>query len=199
MKIYTKTGDLGETSLIGGVRTAKDDKRIECYGTLDELNSTLGVAITHLDASQVDIQTLLQRIQHDLFTLGAELAAQNDRGKFINIPRVNPQHVEFLEKEVDKLDQKLGLPSNFILPGGNKAGAFLHLARTIARRAERNVVTLTHEHEINPEILKYLNRLSDLLYMLARDANKELEQKEQKVLYNFFGAPRQGGEVEKKQ
>lgn len=170
MKIYTKTGDKGETSLFGGKRVWKDDLRIQAYGTVDELNSILGVAITEI--KNEELKEVIGSIQHELFTVGSDLAAPLERNNtnFV-IPRVDSNFVQQLEKFIDKFDSQLPILKNFILPGGLKSSALLHHARTICRRAEREVVALSKTDAINQEIEVYLNRLSDLLFVLARFEN----------------------------
>lgn len=170
MKIYTKTGDKGETSLFGGKRVWKDDLRIQAYGTVDELNSILGVAITEI--KNEELKEVIGSIQHELFTVGSDLAAPLERNNTIFvIPRIDPNFVLRLEKFIDKFDSQLPILKNFILPGGLKSSALLHHARTICRRAEREVVALSKTDAINYEIEVYLNRLSDLLFVLARFEN----------------------------
>jgi len=170
MKIYTKTGDRGETSLFGGQRVPKDDLRINAYGTVDELNSVLGIAITEITA--VEIKDILVQVQNDLFTLGADLAspAEKEKGSFV-IPRIKTDKIEKLETFIDSIEYKLPELRNFILPGGSKGASYLHLARTVCRRAEREAVTLSKNVEIGPLPVVYLNRLSDLLFVLARFEN----------------------------
>jgi len=168
MKIYTKTGDTGETSLFGGKRVPKDAQRIDAYGTVDELNSMLGV-VRSMQPHR-DIDAILQRIQEDLFVLGADLATppKKSSGK---IPRIETSHAENLEKIIDSLESHLEPLTRFILPGGSPIGAQLQAARTVCRRAERLVVKLSREEEIGSPPLVYLNRLSDLLFVLSRYAN----------------------------
>lgn len=168
MKIYTKTGDKGTTSLFGGKRVSKDSLRIDAYGTVDELNAAIGVAITECVSDLV--QETLRKIQNDLFVAGGDLAAPNENNK-INIPRLNEKMVEYLESKIDQFDLELEELKRFILPGGTKGSAHLHFARTVCRRAERKVVELDEREQINKEIVKYLNRLSDLLFVLARLEN----------------------------
>jgi cob(I)alamin adenosyltransferase len=166
-RIYTRTGDGGETGLIGGQRVSKDHLRVEAYGTLDELNSALGAARAVLEDSEV--ASVVEQIQHSLFALGAEIASPAaDAG---HIPRCTSQQVEALEAWIDHFEAALPPLRAFILPGGNRVGSLLHLARTISRRAERRIVTLAGAEALNPEILRYLNRLSDLLFVLARTVN----------------------------
>ena len=171
MKIYTKTGDTGDTGLFGGPRVRKDDPRIEAYGTVDELNSVLGMArATVLPA---DIDHLIARIQNELFSVGAELATPKPDTAGFRI--IGELHVEALEREIDHHESSLKPLREFILPGGCVAAAHLHLARTVCRRAERRVVTLAvvAVETVSPEIIVYLNRLSDLLFVLARAVNKQ--------------------------
>ena len=176
MKIYTKTGDRGETGLFGEGRVAKDHVRIDAYGEVDELNSTLGLAIVHLEAAgEAELAAGLRQVQADLFTVGAVLAtpAPEDGGRENSyIPALDPARVEGLERWIDAADAELEPLKSFILPGGSPAAAVLHLARTVCRRAERRVVGLAREARVGEEHLVYLNRLSDLLFILARLANR---------------------------
>lgn len=165
-KVYTKTGDTGETSLVGGKRVSKACLRVDAYGDVDELNSVLGLARTYLNDAEID--KALSLIQNDLFTLGADLASPSD----IQVPRITDDFIATLEELSDKFLEELEPLKEFILPGGAQAGATLHLARTVARRSERKVVALSLEEEVNPQAIVYLNRLSDLLFILARLVNK---------------------------
>jgi len=169
LKIYTKTGDDGSTGLFGGGRVPKDALRIESYGTVDELNSVLGVAACYVKDKK--ISEVIHYLQNDLFNLGADLATPYDV-KNDYIGRVSSKDVDVLEKWIDQLDIDLPELTNFILPGGSPAASYLHLARNVCRRAERLTVSLSREENIGPTILTYLNRLSDLLFVLARYANK---------------------------
>lgn len=170
MKIYTKTGDRGETSLFGGDRVWKDDLRINAYGTVDELNSVLGMAISEIKLSE--LKTVIEGIQNDLFTLGSDLATPEGKGnKGFIIPRIDEKFIFKLEGWIDKFDSELPELKNFILPGGLKGAAYLHVARSVCRRAEREVVKLSRAADIGNFILVYLNRLSDLLFVLARYEN----------------------------
>jgi cob(I)alamin adenosyltransferase len=166
MKIYTKTGDEGETGLWGGLRVAKDTIRVHAYVTVDEFNATIGLARAHGLPESID--TLLASIQNQLFVVGADLATPGDAA---NIPRVHESDVTMLEQAIDMLEQQLPALTQFILPGGSIAAAQLHLARTVCRRAERYVVTLAREEACNAVIGVYLNRLSDFLFVAARAAN----------------------------
>ena len=166
MKIYTRKGDDGTTGLFGGPRVRKDALRVEAYGDVDELNSALGIAREELPAD--DLRALVDALQSELFTVGAELATP-DTSK--NVPRVSPTQVDRMEREIDRLETELPEMRNFILPGGSRAGAALHLCRTICRRAERKVVQLAAQEKVSAEALAYLNRLSDLLFVMARAAN----------------------------
>ncbi len=168
MKIYTKTGDAGETGMFGGGRVPKDDPRVRAYGEVDELNAWIGFVIAiHLPTFESNV---LQTIQRDLFSIGAELATP-DPAKLRT--QLDPATVGELERFIDSYDPKLKPLKNFILPGGSPKGAALHVARTVCRRAERAVVTLARSHQINPLIINYLNRLSDLLFVLARAVNMQ--------------------------
>ena len=176
MKIYTGTGDTGDTGLYGGQRVSKDDVRVEAYGTVDEASAVLGVANTHLEALP-ELSTLIARLQSELFTVGADLATPLERdaqaGKSI-VPRVEPAHATALEALIDRYEAELEPLRQFIVPGGSPAAAALHQARTVLRRAERRVVSLLHADpdSMNPEVLRYLNRVADLLFVLARVANR---------------------------
>lgn len=167
MKLYTKTGDEGETGLLGGARVSKASVQVSAYGDVDELNSTIGVVRLHPIDSATD--GLLASIQSELFNLGAELSAPP--GKDPGVPRVDDAEIELLERAIDRADGELPPLKTFVLPGGCAAAAHLHVARTVCRRAERAVVGLADEVEVRPAIVRYLNRLSDLLFVLARLAN----------------------------
>jgi len=179
MKIYTRTGDKGETGLFGGERVPKDSLYVEAYGTVDELNSVLGVVVSFITDAQ--IRGILEKIQSELFNVGADLATPLNRPKLEArkpIPRVMPEQITRLEELIDQCEAELRPLTRFILPGGTPGAALLHFARTISRRAERRVVTLAQAHEINKEIIKYLNRLSDLLFVLARLVNHRASRPE---------------------
>lgn len=168
-KIYTRTGDKGETGLVGPERRLKYDLRIEAIGEVDESNAAIGIARLHSKyKSQYD--DMLKRIQHDLFDLGADLATPYKK-KPDKALRIVPHQVERLEKEIDLLNEKLKPLNSFVLPGGSPLAAELHLARTIVRRAERVACALAATEKTNPEAIKYINRLSDFLFVLARIAN----------------------------
>ena len=166
-KIYTRTGDMGDTALVGGVRRPKYDLRVDTYGTVDEANSVIGLARLHTKGEH---DVMLKRIQHDLFDLGADLATPYGNGADKAL-RIIDSQVKRLENEIDQLNALLSPLSSFVLPGGSAASANLHLARTVVRRAERMVCALATEEKINPVAIKYLNRLSDFLFVLARIAN----------------------------
>ncbi len=170
-RIYTKTGDEGMTGLGGGRRVPKDSSRVRAYGTVDELNSAIGVALA-LGLSE-RLTTELATIQNELFDLGADLCWPNDDGRRARIPTVQPRHIERLERLIDELNERVGPLTNFLLPGGAPGAAQLHLARTICRRAERETITLSHEEPIGELVLPYLNRLSDALFVMARFENHE--------------------------
>lgn len=172
MKIYTKTGDAGETGLYGADRVAKDHPRVEAYGTVDEANSAIGVVRSALAAAHPDIQADLEYLQNALFDLGADLATRLGSRYERNLVRLDEADVERLEALIDRYQEEAPAFTGFIHPGGHPAAAALHLARTIARRAERRTVALAHQEAINPEVVRYLNRLSDLLFTLARVVNK---------------------------
>ena len=170
MKIYTKTGDKGETGLFGGERVSKNSLRIEAYGTIDELNAFIGLAI--IEVSDNSVKDLLQKIQNWLFSIGADLATpDNEKTKKLNVFRTTEEYYLYIEKEIDKYESKLDELRKFILPGGTKGAALLHICRTITRRAERMVVALNSTVKIGNNIIIFLNRLSDLFFVLARFDN----------------------------
>lgn len=169
MKIYTKTGDRGETGLFGAGRVSKDSQRIEAYGTVDELNSFIGLAI--VEAKEEIVRKQLLRIQNLLFVVGGDLAAPGESDRF-QIPRIQEADYEEIEGFIDSISERLDELKYFILPGGTKSAAMLHLARTVCRRAERRVVALKKGEEVNENIVIFLNRISDLLFELARYENK---------------------------
>jgi len=166
-KIYTKTGDKGETGLADGNRVSKDDIRVAAYGTVDEANAVIGMARNHTDGA---VDEALVRIQNDLFDLGADLSTPIKNGEE-NALRIIGKQVDWLEGEIDALNANLDPLKSFILPGGNEAASTIHLARTIVRRAERLAVGLSKKEKANPEAIKYLNRLSDYLFVLSRHLN----------------------------
>lgn len=168
-RIYTKTGDDGTTGLFGGVRVGKDTLRIEAYGTVDELNAVLGLALT-CDLP-ISLRDELLATSADLFTAGADLATPLDPPPVYAIPRIGQEHIGELERRIDRHDEALEQLRTFILPGGTPAAAHLHLARTVCRRAERLVVALARTDDIGDAVVRYLNRLSDYLFTAARVAN----------------------------
>lgn len=168
MKIYTKTGDGGETGLFGGGRVPKDHLRIESYGTVDELNAVLG--LVRATNSVQAVEEILAALQDQLFVLGSDLATPR-RAKGVNVPRLQVRDIVLLESHIDAMEEKLPPLTSFILPGGTPAAASLHVARTICRRAERHVVALARTEDVGSAVIPYLNRLSDLLFVLARFAN----------------------------
>ena len=170
-RIYTKTGDQGMTGLGGGRRVPKDSLRVRAYGTVDELNSAIGVALA-LGLSE-RLTSELGTIQNELFDLGSDLCWPEDDERRGRIPTVQPKHVRRLEALIDELNEVVGPLTNFLLPGGAPGAAQLHLARTICRRAEREAITLSHEEPIGELVLPYLNRLSDALFVMARFENHE--------------------------
>jgi len=177
MRIYTRGGDQGDTSLIGGGRLPKDHLRIEAYGTVDELNSVLGVCRT-LDAADAPavFPELLPALQDDLFVIGSDLAAPESAGldaDRINYLRIDAGRIAWLESQIDPLEDLVGPFQYFVLPGGTLLAAQLHIARTVARRSERLVVALRREEPVSDQVLVYLNRLSDLLFIMARAHNHQ--------------------------
>ena len=175
MKIYTKTGDIGETSLFGGRRVSKSDLRIETYGTTDELNSWIGL-LRDVNTNEKE-RELLKEIQDRIFTLGAELAADPENQK-LKTPDLHESDIEALEQAIDAMDTVLEPLKNFILPGGHVHVSYCHIARTVCRRAERMTVHLHSISEVDPLIIKYLNRLSDYLFTLGRKMAKDLNAEE---------------------
>ncbi|MCP4803441.1 MAG: cob(I)yrinic acid a,c-diamide adenosyltransferase [Flavobacteriaceae bacterium] len=184
MKIYTKTGDKGNTALIGGRRVPKHHIRIETYGTIDELNSHLG--LLRDGAIDIHYKDILEIIQNNLFTIGAALATDPEKdilknGKNrLNISKVNSSDIQLLEKEIDDMNIELPEMTHFVLPGGHQTVSFCHIARCVCRRAERIATSLNEVTPLESEILVYLNRLSDYLFVLARKLSQELSAKEVK-------------------
>jgi cob(I)alamin adenosyltransferase len=179
--VYTKAGDTGETSLVNGARVSKADLRVAAYGEVDELNSVLGLARALLQDEHID--QVLGQVQNELFTVGADLASPTGTA----VPRVEEALITGLEQIIDQLLSELEPLKEFILPGGSQAGAVLHVARTVARRAERGVVALSEREEVNPQALRYLNRLSDLLFVLARVANRRAGSPERAADFSARG------------
>lgn len=177
MKIYTKTGDEGKTSLFGGTRVKKNNLRINAYGTVDELNSNLGLIRDHI--KEKSLFDNLVRIQSKLFTLGAMLATPPDKEKLKNgedrlkIEKIHTQEIEFLEKEMDLMNEDLETMTHFILPGGHPVVSYCHISRCVCRRAERITVELADSEAVDHHIIIYLNRLSDYLFVLARKLTKD--------------------------
>ncbi len=170
-KIYTRGGDKGKTSLAGGNRVSKDDSRVAAYGTVDEANAAIGLVRLHTSGNP---DSMLSRIQNDMFDVGADLATPGEDFTPSDMAlRVTEEQVTRLEQEIDALNDNLADLTSFILPGGSPASAYLHLARTVVRRAERDAITAAGETAINPIAIKYLNRLSDHLFVLARHLNDE--------------------------
>lgn len=192
MSIYTKIGDKGKTVFFGCGLVEKDDLRIETLGSLDELNSVIGLTICSIEDEK--LKKTLNKIQNDLFQAGADLVGSSSSEGNL---KITEEHVKEIEMLIDELQLKLGLPEKFVLPGGTVASSFLHLCRATTRRAERNLVKLSKTIDINPEMLCYVNRLSDLLYVLAREANKELNIKEQQPIYKYFKRIKEGFSGEK--
>ena len=179
MRIYTKTGDSGTTGLIGGIRVPKDDPRVAAYGDVDELNAVLGMAIAQLPLELGDQADQLRHVQRVLFDIGAELATPLGGRK--TRWELDEAETRKLESAIDIMEETLPALQNFILPGGHAAGAALHLARTVARRAERQVVSLHGQVAVEPKLLRYLNRLSDYLFVISRYVNARLAAPERLV------------------
>jgi cob(I)alamin adenosyltransferase len=190
-KIYTRTGDKGKTSLIGGARVSKSNPRLEAYGTLDETNSWLGVAMRAIseelagepstEKHSVELLQFLTRTQSDLFDLGSHLACEDEKFR-ATLPKIQTDHVRELEMKMDEFSKQLKPLKNFVLPGGCRSAGFAHLARTSCRKAERLCVALSeatgNEHAVAPEVIEYLNRLSDFLFVMARHLNRLMKIEE---------------------
>jgi cob(I)alamin adenosyltransferase len=173
-KIYTKTGDAGETSIFGGKRLPKDHVRIEAYGTVDELNAYLGLLRDQVPDPET--QSRLKMIQDRLFTVGSNLASDPD--KELVTPDLRAEDIEGLEKEMDRMNEDLPELRNFVLPGGHQVVSYCHLARCVCRRAERRVIHLARESKVEPIVIQYLNRLSDYFFVLARYLGREMQVEE---------------------
>ena len=169
-KIYTKTGDLGDTALGDGSRVPKDHPRVAAYGSVDELNALLGIFLVQL-ANEPTFAELIRSVQNDLFDVGADLCLPQQVAE--NALRIRAEQADRLEKAIDQLNERLEPLRSFVLPGGASSAAWCHLARTVCRRAERDVVTLARTETVNPQVIIYLNRLSDLLFVLARVCNDD--------------------------
>jgi cob(I)alamin adenosyltransferase len=175
MKIYTKNGDKGDTRLFDGTQVRKDDSRVDAYGEVDELNATIGAAAAFLE--DPELKTMLVEVQRDLFSIGAELADPRHKGSREK-SKLDPNRVAVLEETIDRFETELPPLRQFILAGGSHAGAWLHVARTVCRRAERRVVALSDNATVNPHVVEYLNRLSDYLFVFARLVNQRQGQQE---------------------
>jgi cob(I)alamin adenosyltransferase len=169
-KVYTKKGDDGTTALGIGSRVPKDSLRVECYGTVDETNAAIGCAIAA--GAHAHLAAMLHRIQNELFHLGSDLCVPETDKTKVAVPRIEDRHVKGLERDIDELQQHLPPLENFVLPGGSPAAAQLHLARTICRRAERILVTLSRKEYVGGSAIPYLNRLSDFLFVASRSENR---------------------------
>ncbi|MDT0678189.1 cob(I)yrinic acid a,c-diamide adenosyltransferase [Autumnicola musiva] len=184
MKIYTKTGDKGTTALFGGTRVPKHHIRIESYGTVDELNSHIG--LLRDQKVEEDVKSSLMRIQDRLFTIGSVLATDPEKATLkngkerLNIPKISTEDIEFLEQEIDKMNEELPEMTHFVLPGGHQSVSFCHIARCVCRRAERLATALYEIAAFDEAVLKYLNRLSDYLFVLARKLSKYFRAEEVK-------------------
>ncbi len=170
-KIYTKTGDKGKTGLFSGERVEKDDVRVRAYGSVDELNSMLGWCL--VVTGEGWIQELMEKLQNQLFILGSDLATPPIGKWSEKVKRIDDTHIDFLEKCIDKIEQELSPLKEFILPGGCELASRIHIARVVCRRAERDTVRALRERRVNPMTVQYLNRLSDLLFVLARYVNSK--------------------------
>ncbi|MGN0309944.1 MAG: cob(I)yrinic acid a,c-diamide adenosyltransferase [Bacteroides sp.] len=189
--VYTRTGDAGQTSLIGGTRVSKTDLRLEAYGTVDELNAQLGLLLTYfiepvadefVAAAHAEDAALLLRVQRCLFTVGAALATDTSKLPPRPTAIVTPEMVSELEQAIDRIDSQLPPLRLFILPGGGRAAAVAHVCRTICRRAERRILALAEQADVPPELLAYVNRLSDYLFVLSRKLN--VDEKIEEIIWN---------------
>lgn len=172
--IYTRTGNKGETHLVSGVRISKDSLRVQAYGDIDELNSVLG--LVRASSKDEEIGSLLERLQRDLFVVGADLASPAEESQ--NVPRITRDMIVSLEKIIDRFQEELPALRAFILPGVGQTGALLHFARSVARRAERSIVALSKIEKVNANLISYVNRLSDILFVMARLTNRRAGQSE---------------------
>ena len=178
--VYTKTGDRGTTSLVGGTRVSKTHIRLEAYGTVDELNSHLGFLITFL--SDEHDKLFLQKVQDRLFAVGSYLATDRERTRLKDASIITPEQVETIEHDIDRLDDTIPPFSAFVLPGGCRGAAVCHICRTVCRRAERRILTLAEQADISSELLAYVNRLSDYLFVLSRKMNQD--EKKEEIFWN---------------
>ncbi len=176
MKIYTKSGDKGETSLIGGKRVKKYNLRIQAYGTCDELNAWIG--LLRDQEINADHQSFLMKIQERIFIIGSHLASLHDKELKSKLPKVQVNHVVHIEDQIDLMEKDLPIMTNFILPGGNQVVSYCHLARTVCRRCERHVIELADSDFVDPVIIQFFNRLSDYLFVLSRKISKDTNAKE---------------------
>jgi cob(I)alamin adenosyltransferase len=176
-RIYTRAGDAGQTRLVGGQKVSKDDLRINCYGTVDELNAFIGVARVTAEEAGIELVQILRRVQHELFNLGSILATLPE-DVHPKQPRITHAEIEQLEREIDRANADLQPLRSFVLPGGSRLDAELHVCRTVCRRAERALVRLAREQSVPEEVLQYLNRLSDALFVWSRWANHQLGRAE---------------------
>jgi cob(I)alamin adenosyltransferase len=181
-RVYTRTGDKGTTALVGGARVAKDSRRVECYGEIDELNAVIGLARSAnaeapASAARDRLEDILKRVQNELFDLGSELATPPD-AEYEGMFKVGADDVQALERLMDDCQKDLEPLRSFILPGGGRVSAFLHQARTVCRRAERQILRLAREEDIGEQVLPYVNRLSDLLFVLSRWIGRQRGERE---------------------
>ncbi|GHV06079.1 cobalamin adenosyltransferase [Bacteroidia bacterium] len=179
--VYTKTGDRGTTSLVGGKRVSKTDRRIESYGTVDELNSFIGLLITETD--DADDLEFLRFIQHKLFTIGSYLATDRENTELRIESKVSPESITRIEQEIDRIDSELPPIKNFLLPGGCRAAALAHVCRTVCRRAERQIYRLNETTPVEEPVLIFVNRLSDYFFILARKAN--IRQNGKEIIWDY--------------
>ena len=175
--IYTRTGDAGTTSLVGGTRVPKTHLRLEAYGTIDELNAQLGLLATYLPEASRDYR-FLQRVQHTLFAAGSQLATDAHATPLHPASVITDGQVQAMEQEIDRLDEELPPLRAFVLPGGSRGAAVCHVCRTVCRRAERRILNLAQHTEISPQLLAYINRLSDYLFVLSRRMNHDAKKDE---------------------
>lgn len=179
--VYTKTGDKGNTSLVGGTRVSKTHVRLEAYGTVDELNSHLGLLITYLNDER-DSKFLLG-VQNLLFVIGSNLATDMEKTSLKSASIVTSNHIQDIEDEIDTIDSTLPALKAFVIPGGSRSAAVCHICRTVCRRTERRILTLAENHDVSPEVIAYINRLSDYLFVLSRKLN--IDEKFDEIFWDY--------------
>lgn len=180
--VYTKTGDKGTTSLVGGTRVSKAHIRLEAYGTVDELNAQLGLLLTYL--SNEEDRTFLLRIQNKLFSVGSHLATDQEKKELHQASIITAEDIQAIENEIDRIDEQLPPLKAFVIPGGGRAAAVCHICRTVCRRAERRILEVMEQHTVSPEVAAFINRLSDYLFVLSRKLN--IMEKRDEIFWNNY-------------